>query len=108
MLERPDNLFVTFPLLFAATWRLTHLLMYETGPYKVLERLREATGVVHDSESGRPIAYPEGNVFECFWCLSIWVSIVILPIGFWAWPAVLVLALSATAIWIEVYGPSRH
>ena len=83
---------------------MTHLLMYEAGPFHILQKSRGATGVIHDADTGRPIAWPDGNVFECFWCLSIWVSIAMLPIAIWAWPVVLVLSLSAVAIGIENYG----
>lgn len=103
LLERPDN-YTALLLLFAATWRVTHLLMYEAGPFHIIQRLRGATGVKHDSDTGRPIAWPDGSVFECFWCLSVWVSIGMIPVAIWAWPVVLVLAISAVVIGIESYG----
>lgn len=105
-LERPDN-WAAAVMVFAAAWRLTHLLAYEVGPWRVLTHLRQATGVIHD-EDGRPIGYPEDNVFECFWCLSIWVAIVMVVLALWAWPVVAVLAISAFAIGIEMYGKSRN
>lgn len=80
-----------------ATWRLSHMFMYEAGPWNVFIRLRAATGVKHD-DVGTPVAYPDGNVFECFLCFSVWVGIVSSVLGRWA---VTPFALSALAIWAE-------
>ena len=100
-LERPDN-WLTAIMVAAAAWRLTHLVHSEVGPWRILTHLRSATGVIHD-EDGHPKAYPDGNVFECFWCLSVWISILLVPFIVWVWPVVLVLAISAAAIWIQLY-----
>ena len=49
-----------------ATWRVTHLLAYEDGPWDVFVRLRTAlgNGVL-------------GRLVDCFQCVSIWVSAVL-------------------------------
>jgi hypothetical protein len=89
------------------TWRITHLVVAESGPWRVLERTRRALG---------------GNIFgqllDCFYCSSLWIAA---PIAFlldstwlnsswldptWVvstWKARLLLwpALSAGAILIE-------
>jgi Protein of unknown function (DUF1360) len=66
------------------TWRLTHLLQAEDGPWDASIRLRRAAG---DGSLGR--------LLDCFYCLSLWIA---LPIA-WAihdgavdlvltWPAI--------------------
>jgi hypothetical protein len=45
-------------------WRITHLLQAEDGPWDVVARLRRAAG---DSFWGR--------LLDCFYCLSLWVSL---------------------------------
>lgn len=100
-ITRPE-LWLVMLLLFAATWRVTHLFMWEVGPWKVLTRLRALTGVQHHEDL--PIAYPDGNVFECFWCLSIWVSLVLSVVAFTvAWPLLVPLAASAVAIKVQLH-----
>jgi hypothetical protein len=42
-----------------ATWRLTHLLSKEDGPWRVFERLRHTA---------------PGQLLSCFYCLSVWIS----------------------------------
>lgn len=79
-----------------ATWRLTHLLMYEDGPNDILVRMRELLGVEY--EHGLPVHYRGiGTVFSCFWCLSIYVSFMLLCYRM----VTPTLALSAIAIFIE-------
>lgn len=76
--------------------------MWEVGPFKVLTRLRALTGVRHKDDE--PIAYPDGNVFECFWCLSIWVSIILTLVAFSpVWWILAPLAASAAAIKVQLH-----
>ncbi len=74
--------------------------MYETGPYRIVVKIREWAGVVHDEED-YPIAYTTNSVFECFLCLSFWVACVALLVGWFAWGALLPFALSGAAIWAQ-------
>ena len=46
-----------------ATWRVTHLIAYEDGPWDVIARVRRLAG------SGF-----FGKLMDCFYCLSLWVS----------------------------------
>lgn len=84
------------PLLFLAavlaTWRVTHLITAEDGPFNIVARLRSAAG-----------AGFFGDLMDCFYCASLWVSA---PMAFWVahgWSTRVVawLALSAGAILIE-------
>lgn len=91
-----------------AVWRITSLLMNEAGPYNVLHRLRFWAGIRHNRENA-PIATTElAKVFQCHWCLSLWVSLVfVVGLCFspgWTFTAALPFALSAVSILIaEVF-----
>jgi len=73
-------------------WRITHLLNAEDGPWDIVVSLRKATGEGF-----------LGKMLDCFYCLSMWVS---LPLAIFLgqdlgerillWPA-----LSAAAILLE-------
>lgn len=89
----------TLPYLIKAlaAWRLAHMFMYEQGPSDMLVALRAAFGVRHD-DTGVPVAYPDGSVFACFLCFSVWVAAVLAVLPKWASTP---FALSAAAIWSE-------
>lgn len=88
-----------------ATWRLTHMLQEETGPFRIFERLREAI----DSLKNNPGGVKEG--FYCFMCLSVWVSILLMALFYFAPLAFAIicgiLSFSAIAIFIETYREQR-
>lgn len=74
------------------TWRVTHLLSVEDGPWKILFRLRQALGRGFWAD-----------LFDCFYCLSLWVAVpfaAVLGQGIKEW-LMLWLALSAGAILLE-------
>jgi len=69
-----------------AVWRLTHLLQAEDGPWNLLFRLRRMAG-----------AGFWGQLLDCFYCLSLWVSL----------PATLLLAESVregVLLWLGLSG----
>lgn len=73
------------------TWRVTHLLHAEDGPWQVLVRMRRLAKAV------------AGTLFDCFYCVSLWVAA---PFAYllgegWEERALLVPALSAAAILLE-------
>jgi hypothetical protein len=84
--------FYWFMLAVLSVWRISHLLSFEDGPWKILHRLREALG----NGFWR-------SLFDCFYCLSLWVA---LPVALFVgettrtklllWPA-----LSGGAILLE-------
>lgn len=53
-----------FALASLATWRMTHLLTEEDGPFDAVVRLRKRAG------SGQL-----GELMDCFYCLSVWVAV---------------------------------
>jgi hypothetical protein len=88
-----------------ATWRLSSLLHTEDA----FEWLRKWIGIGNDAE-GYPAIYPEtfwGNVFDCFWCLSLAAAVPIVALvvvvsnAHWAWALPIWLASSSFAIWLE-------
>lgn len=52
-----------------ATWRLTHLLSKEDGPFDLVYLLRKKAG-----------AGFFGSLLDCFYCLSLWIA---LPFAIW-------------------------
>ena len=84
-----------------ATWRVSSLLVNESGPYDILGRFRDWVGVAYD-ESSRP--YGKNVVAAmllCLWCTSFWVGAVIAILTvprLWGLHA---LAYSAGAILID-------
>ena len=83
---------VLFMILILATWRLTHLLAKEDGPFEVVFRMRKSLG---DSLFGK--------LMDCFYCLSLWISVPFALYGGHAWVdrLLLWLALSGAACLLE-------
>jgi hypothetical protein len=75
-----------------ATWRLTHLLWGEDGPWNAFASLRRVAGDGF-----------WGGVLDCFYCLSLWIAapIALWMGGRWLECALLWLALSSGAILLE-------
>jgi hypothetical protein len=60
---------MNFIIAILAVWRITHLFGKEDGPFDLIFKLRTKAG--HGFF---------GNLMDCFYCLSMWVS---LPFGIW-------------------------
>lgn len=90
------------PLLFfvatLATWRVTHLITAEDGPWNIVARLRQAAG-----------AGFFGQLMDCFYCASLWVAAPLALSVASGWDVRLVawLALSGGAILLERLVPDR-
>ncbi len=54
---------IRFVLAALATWRVTHLLSSEDGPWDLIARLRARLG-----------RGPLGKLMDCFNCLSFWIA----------------------------------
>lgn len=65
-------------LVFAlAVWRISSLLVNETGPFDIFVRIRTLAGIQHDEE-GIPYLIPHNllaGILSCIWCCSIWISL---------------------------------
>jgi len=73
-------------------WRTTHLLHAEDGPWKLLAKLRALLG--------RTLL---GQLFDCFYCLSLWISAPVAWLTGEGWKERLLLwpAFSGAAILLE-------
>ena len=80
-----------------ATWRLSHLLVEEDGPFMVFHKLRLGTGILYDGD-GEVYYHPIWNPLYCIWCSSIWVGLGMLVAPGWL---VKWLAYSGVAMVIE-------
>lgn len=85
-----------------ATWRISHMLTSERGPFDMFIKLRDKMGFVHD-EFGHVIGRPDTNVLACTWCTSFWIAMILLvvfvdPLLWWM---VVPFAVSAMAIIIN-------
>ena len=77
-----------------ATWRVTHLIVAEDGPWNAVARVRRLAG-----------ASVLGEWMDCFYCASLWVAApfgVWLGDGDWIVGVVAWLALSGGAIRLSV------
>jgi hypothetical protein len=69
-----------------AVWRLTHLIVEEDGPWDIVVRVRQRLG-----ESFF------GQLMDCFYCTSVWVSV---PFAFWVTGD----ALDRLVVWLGLSG----
>jgi Protein of unknown function (DUF1360) len=88
---------IRFVLSVLATWRVSHLLVSEDGPWDVIARLRLRLG---DSAIGR--------VMDCFGCTSLWAAAPISLFVMRQLPELVVcwLALSGAAYLLELMHPA--
>lgn len=88
--------FYGFILGVLGVWRVTHLLNAEDGPWQVFVRLRRLAG-----------SSIWGEMLDCFYCLSLWVSapFALLLSSNWRERSLLWLALSGGAILLERISP---
>jgi len=77
-------------LCWLAVWRITALLCYEEGPFKLFVQLRKL--LVHIGL---------GRLVICFHCSAFWVSLAMVSVLFeWTWrtPVVILAVAGATTI----------
>jgi len=75
-----------------ATWRISSLMLYETGPFEVFTALRTLAARRE----------PTAELFSCIYCLSVWVGLLCAVLAFTeAWIGLIPLALSAGAIGVQ-------
>lgn len=99
-----DVSLVSFIFLALASFRLTHLIMYDRITGKI--RLLFVEEVEHEGEIYyRPKNFI-GEIILCYWCCSVWTSIILLILFFYGGAVgyfiIMVLALSAVASIIEM------
>lgn len=69
---------VALVVLALATWRLTHLVVSEGGPFAIFEHLRRLAGA---EEPGELVGL--ALLFSCVWCFSVWAAALLYII--WRW-----------------------
>jgi hypothetical protein len=91
------NLWVWVLLAIFATWRLSHLIAYEDGPWDAIARLRRRAG-----------AGFWGTLMDCFYCVTLWAAVpfaALLRPSLREWP-ILWLGLAGGACLLERAGRS--
>ena len=75
-----ENIFYLFFLVIGfyylepATWRLSNLLMYETGPFNIFSKIRDLLGVRETWDDGEEDLGFFHDLLTCINCTSIWVA----------------------------------
>lgn len=70
---------IRFLIYALAVFRMSHLIVWEDGPFDCLERLRAHLGVRYDAESDKIAGEGLlGGLIACQYCLSVWFAL-----GFW-------------------------
>lgn len=59
-----------------ASWRLSHALVNEVGPFRIFSRIRKLAGITNDDD-GYPLSWSGDNLLSCVWCTSFWVTILL-------------------------------
>lgn len=84
-------------LIGAAGWRIASLFVYEAGPYRMFERLRN-----HFAPPG-PVEGQMGILLTCVWCCSVWTTALCALIWIFVseW-VIIALAAMSVALLIEM------
>lgn len=91
-----------------ATWRISHMLMMDAGPFDLFILIRVATRSIGHDDDGVPISYSDnfwGGLFSCIYCMSVWIggafALLYLLVPDITMYLCLPFALSALAIWFD-------
>lgn len=87
-----------FLLYSLSVWRVSRLLVKEPGPGRIFVRLREASGIEHDTNDEISVIKNDYTPLGCVLCTSVWVAIALRFTPSWSYQ---LLASSAVAIVIE-------
>lgn len=66
-----------FLILSLATYRISNLLIDESGPFELLDIFRYKIGVRHNDKNIPYGLNQFAELFTCIYCLSIWIGVVI-------------------------------
>jgi len=86
VLERQPSEPLLFALSALAAWRVTALIAYESGPFRVLEGVRRLL-----------VTLRLGQLVGCFHCLALWISALVVV-------AVYELTWWSVLLWLAVAG----
>lgn len=79
-----------------AGWRLASMLVGETGPWHIFERVRDRVA----AEPGHPEGF-WGELLSCIWCTSVWTSTAAWLLYYLSPQAVSLVAVWAVAMIVE-------
>lgn len=79
----PANPILAFVIAALATWRVSHLIAKEEGPFHLFGKWRTLVG-------GNAV----GELFTCFQCLSLWIGAGLALLAGLSWKEIALLALS--------------
>ena len=98
-----------FILLSFVVWRLTYMVVEESGPYKMFDKARNLFFVTVKTpvEELRKPKNIVGELFECFYCTSFWLSLLVVLFAHPPSPVLYWIACSGTAILIEEFRSSK-
>lgn len=84
----------TLVIAIMACWRVTALIVYDSGPFEMFSRLREFAGLEYD-HMGNVVDARNGLLkgVACVWCVSVWVALAQLAL-FLAWGETALLVVS--------------
>jgi hypothetical protein len=89
---------ISLIMLFLSTWRISYLLVKESGPFGIIDKIRYLIGVRYNEAN---IAYGK-NVFAdlltCVWCTSVWIAALLVLL--------MVLCKDAALIIIAIFSTS--
>ena len=97
--------FVSLIALPFDVWRISSILVHEAGPFDIMDKLRYFIGIRYNSASEAYGTNTIAELFLCIWCMSVWVS-ALLVIIMLVLPTIgtiinIIFAASAMAILLE-------
>jgi hypothetical protein len=103
-------------VLILATFRLTHLIVYDKITAFIRRPFIEASGELDENGGPRQTIYIKGSglkhwigsLLSCHWCAGIWCSIIVILVYMYlpaAFPALIILAVAGAAALIESHVP---
>lgn len=90
-----------------ATWRITYMLLYESGPFRIFRSLRQRLGVMYHPDDDNVMVSYRWEITTCMYCLSVWVGAAVTLLLWWRQQAVWLLlpfVFSAAAIKLGAKG----
>lgn len=63
-----------------AVWRLSSILVSESGPFDMMDKLRYRVGIRYNEYNQVYGTNTFADLFTCIWCMSVWVSAILVII----------------------------
>ena len=64
-------------ILILATWRISSLLVDESGPFQMFEALRCWMGIRYNEYGISYSTMEWTGMFTCLWCMSVWIGVIV-------------------------------